>query len=322
MIYDQWALAFNLLTVAVLAFIVANLVVSSIFWFVKGKLADYAVSTRKSLLWLFVLTPWGIALSVTLFFSPLFQANAAFVWLTKLAHWHHPDIFNFLSWHSVSLFVFIAFSLTVLTKKMRVLYQNHHQIRLLRALGTKKNEQVIIIESSIPTAFTGGVVKPSCFISTALIEQTSADELAIIIQHELAHVHYCDPLKKWLFSFFSAYFTNHVKRLLISMMSLSMEQDADSFFIKNQQQSHNVASTLLKFTKLAANYSIHQQYNSELLVHFCRHSLEQRVLHLLNDQQFKPFPKGGVLLAILLLALISTTSVDSIHHVIETLFTH
>ena len=322
MIYGQWALAFNLLTVGVLAFIVANLVVSSVFWSVKEKLADYAVATRKSLLWLFVLTPWCIALSVTLFFSPFLQTSPAFVWLTGIAHWHHPDVFNFLSWHSVSVLIFIAFSLTVFTKKMRLLYQNHHQISLLRALGTKKSKQVIIIESSIPTAFTGGLGKPSCFVSTALIEQTSADELAIIIQHELAHVHYCDPLKKWLFSFFSAYFTHHVKRLLISMMSLSMEQDADSFFIKNQQQSHNVASTLLKFTKLAANYSIEPQYKSDLLVHFCRHSLEQRVLHLLNDKQSKPFPKGGVLITMLLLVLISTTSVDGLHHVIETLFTH
>lgn len=322
MIYDQWALAFNLLTVGVLAFVVANIFVSSVFWSIKGKLADYAVSTRKSLLWLFVLTPWLIALSVTLFFSPLFQDSSTFTWLTDLAHWHHPDIFYFLSWHSFSLLIFVGFSLYVFTKKMINLYHNHHQISLLRALGTEKSKQVTIIESSIPTAFTGGLINPSCFISTGLIEQTSADELEVIIQHELAHVHHFDPLKKWLFSFFSAYFANNVKQLFISMMSLSMEQDADSFFVKNQQQSHNVASTLIKFTKLAANYSIHPQYKSELFVHFCRHSIEQRVLHLLNDKQFKPFPKGGVLIAILLLALISTTSVDSLHHVIETLFAH
>ena len=106
------------------------------------------------------------------------------------------------------------------------------------------------------------------------------------------------------------------------MMSLSMEQAADSFYVENQQQSHNVASTLVKFTKLAASHSIHSQYNSELFVHFCRHSIEQRVLHLLNDKQFRPFPLGGVVIATFLLALISTTSVDSLHHVIETLFTH
>ena len=322
MIYDQWALAFNLLTVGVLAFVVANIFVSSVFWSIKGKLADYAVSTRKSLLWLFVLTPWLIALSVTLFFSPLIQYGSTFTWLTDLAHWHHPDIFYFLSWHSFSLLIFVGFSLYVFTKKMIVLYHNHHQISLLHAFGTEKSKQVTIIESSIPTAFTGGLINPTCFISTGLIEQTTADELEIIIQHELAHVHYFDPLKKWLFSFLSAYFASNVKHLLLSMMSLSMEQDADSFFVKNQQQSHNVASTLIKFTKLAANYSIHPQYKSELFVHFCRHSIEQRVLHLLNDKQLKVFPKGGVLIVILLLALISTTSVDSLHHVIETLFTH
>ena len=322
MIYDQWALTYNLSTIGILAFVVASIFSSTVFWSIKGKLADYAVSTRKSLLWLFVLTPWFIAFSAALILSPLFQDVSALSWLTDLAHWHHPDIFYFLSWHSFSLLVFVAFSLYVFTKKMVVLYHNHHQISVLRAFGIRKSKQVTIIESPIPTAFTGGLLNPSCFISTGLIEKTSAAELEIIIQHEIAHVRNYDPLKKWLFSFLSAYFTNNVKSLLISMMSLSMEQDADSFFVKNQQQSQNVATTLIKFTKLAANYSIHPQYKSELFVHFCRHSIEQRVLHLLNDKKFKPFPKRGVSIVILLLVLVSTTSVDSLHHAIETLFTH
>lgn len=322
MIYGQWALVFNLLTVGVLAFIVANIFVSITFWLVKSKLQHYAVSTRKSLLWLLVLAPWLISLCATLFFSPLFQNGSIFVWLTDLAHWHHPDIFYFMSWHSASLLIFTSFTLYIFIRKITLLYRNHHQINLLRVLGIENSKQVYFIESSIPTAFTGGVFRPSCFISTSLVEQTTADDIKIIIQHELAHVHYFDPLKKWLFSFFSAYFANNVKQLLISMMSLSMEQAADSFYVENQQQSHNVASTLVKFTKLAASYSIHPQYNSELFVHFCRHSIEQRVLHLLSDKQFRPFPTGGVVIAILLLALISTTSVDSLHHVIETLFTH
>ncbi|WP_057831472.1 M56 family metallopeptidase [Colwellia sp. TT2012] len=324
MIYGQWALAFNLLTVAVLAFTIANIFVSFIFWTAKDKLKDYAVSTRKSLLWLFVLAPWLVALLVTLLFSPLFQSGSVFVWLTDLAHWHHPDIFYFFSWHSFSLLIFIGFSCYIVIQKMRVFYQNHHQVNLLRALGTSRTEQVYIIESSIPTAFTGGLLKPSCFVSTGLIEQLSSDDIDIIIQHELAHLYYSDPLKKWFFSFFSAYFTAHVRKLLSAMMSLSMEQDADSFFInkQQQQQSYKVASTLIRFTKLAANYSIHPQYKNELFVHFCRDSLEQRVMHLLNDNQLKPFPLSVVLIAILLLALVSTMSVDSLHHVIETLFTH
>jgi len=322
MIIGQWALALNLLTIGVLAFIVVNVFISSVFWAIKGKLQGYAVATRKSLLWLFVLAPWLIALCVTLFFSPLFQNDATFKWLQDLAHWHHPDIFYFMSWHSFSLLIFIGFSLLIFTKKLLALYKNHHQIKILRAFGVKENTHVTFIQSAIPTAFTGGVIKPTCFVSTALIEQTSTAELELIIQHELAHAHYCDPLKKWLFSFFSAYFINNIKYSFISMMSLSMEQDADSFFVKNQQQSHNVASTLIKFTRLVANYSNHPQFKSELFVHFCRNSLEKRVLHLLNEKQFKPFPKGWVLTTLLLLILISTTSVDRLHHVIETLFTH
>ncbi|PKI17570.1 M56 family metallopeptidase [Colwellia sp. 12G3] len=322
MIYGHWALAFNLLTITVLAFIVANGFISLTFWSIKNKIQRYTVSTRKSLLWLCVLSPWLIALSVTLLFSPLFQSGAMFVWLTELAHWHHPNIYYFLSWHSISLIIFIGFSLTIAVRSLVVAYKNHYQIILLRTLATKKSENVFIINSSIPTAFTGGLIKPSCFISTALIEQLDSDDIEIIIQHELAHLHYADPLKKWVFSLLSSYFSPNVKKVLKSMMAITMEQAADSFFVKTQQQAHNVASTLVRFTKLAAKYSIHEQFKSELLVHFCRQSIEQRVLELLNDTQLKPFPMKVVLLTIILLAVISMTSVDSLHHAIETLFDH
>ena len=82
MISGGLALTFNLFTVGFLAFIVANLLVSLIFWNFKDKLKIYAISSRKYFLWLFVLTPWFVAFSVTLFFSPLVQSVWAFVWLT------------------------------------------------------------------------------------------------------------------------------------------------------------------------------------------------------------------------------------------------
>ena len=105
---------------------------------------------------------------------------------------------------------------------------------MLRALAHTEDNQTYIIDSSVPTAFTGGLIKPSCFISTELFKQLNEDEIAIIVQHEKAHIHYADPLKKWLFSFFAAYFVTQIKHRLIAMMSLAMEQDADTFFVKNK----------------------------------------------------------------------------------------
>ncbi|MFT5716081.1 MAG: Zn-dependent protease with chaperone function, partial [Oleiphilaceae bacterium] len=199
-----------------------------------------------------MLLPWIIALSTSLFFGHFFQSGATFTWLTELAHWHHPNIYYFLSWHSISLIAFFGFSFTIAVRSLVVAYKNHYQIVLLRTLATKKNENVFIIDSSIPTAFTGGLIKPSCFISTGLIEQLDSDDIEIIIQHELAHLHYTDPLEKWVFSLLSSYFSPNVKKVLKSMMAITMEQAADSFFVKTQQQAHNVASTLVRFTKLAA----------------------------------------------------------------------
>tara|TARA_R110001583_G_scaffold183371_1_gene341970 strand:+ start:71 stop:1039 length:969 start_codon:yes stop_codon:yes gene_type:complete len=322
MIYGHWALVFNFFTVAVLAFFFANLFVSIVFLSVKNRIKNYTVSTRKSLLWLCVLTPWIIALSATIFFSSIVQSGVNSLWLTTLAHWHHSDIFNFISWHSISLIAFFSFSLCMAIKSTVVAYNSYHQIHLLRTLASRKNHNVFIIDSSIPTAFTGGLINPSCFISTGLIEQLDPNDIEIIIHHELAHLHYKDPLKKWMFSFLSSYFAPNVKAKLKSMMAINMEQAADSFFVKNQQQAHNAASTLVKFTKLAAKYTIHNQNESELLVNFCSQSIEQRVVQLLSDTQLKPFPVGMSLFGLILLAVVLTTSVDSLHHAVEMLFNH
>lgn len=322
MIYGQWALALNLFTVAILAFLVANVIVSFAFWSIKNKIQNYTISTRKSLLWLCVLLPWIVAVTVTLFFSPVVQSGVFFVWLTELAHWHHPDVFYFLSWHSVSLVVFLGFSIKLIIQKLMLAYKNHHQVTLLRALATTKGEGVLIIDTPIPTAFTGGLIKPTCFISTGLIANLTSDDVEIIIEHELAHLHYSDPLKKWGFSFFSAYFTPNVNQVLVSMMAITMEQAADTFLVKNPKQAQNVASTIVKFTKLASGNSIHKHYSNELFVHFCRNSIEKRVLHLLSDTKLKPFPMSMILFCGVILTLISTTSVDSIHHAIETLLNH
>jgi hypothetical protein len=92
--------------------------------------------------------------------------------------------------------------------------------------------------------------------------------------------------------------------------------------IKKQRPPHKVATTLIKYTKLAANYASNAQYKRELFVYFSLHAIEQRTMHLLNLKQFKLFPIWTVLVTILLIALISATSVDGLHHVIETFFTH
>lgn len=322
MIYGQWALVLNLLTIAVLAILVANVFVSIVIWSVKNKIKNYTVSSRKSLLWLCVLLPWFIALSVTLLFSPLFQSSAIFSWLSNLVHWHHADVYYLLSWHSISLVLFIGFSIHIVLSRFSLVLRNRHQIGLLRALAVKKSDDVFIIDSPIPTAFTGGLTKPKCFISSGLTHQLPSEDVDVIIAHELAHVHYYDPFKKWLFSCFTAYFMPNIKQFLSSMMAISMEQAADTFFVKNQKQAQNVASTLVKFTKLASKYSIHTQYKNELFVHFCRYAIEKRVLHLLNDTHLKSFPIGITLFCIVILTFISTTSVDSIHHAIEALLNH
>ena len=186
--------------------------------------------------------------------------------------------------------------------------------------STQVEDDVYHVESSEASAFTSGFITKRCFVTTGLLAQTTPEEYEVVIAHEKAHVAKHDPFNKWLFSFFSAFFIKPISVQLKLHMTLAMEQAADDAVIKSGFSKIFVASTLVKIAKL--NAQSHLLKHNELAVNFGADVLEQRIFFLLDKLKLAPLHKGITVILILLLVAISTTSIDGIHHFMETLFSH
>lgn len=311
MIEGIWAPILNLLTLNVLVFVMSLLGVSVFIGCYKNTFSKINSQHRKFLLWLYVLTPWLISVLVSLLFiaTGFFTPDTP---LNTVAHWHHKNSFELMSWHSFSLSLFIMLLCFLVVKKFRNLMKHYDEIQLLHEFSVKKHADFYTIEAKQASAFTCGLIKQYCFLSTGLLEKITEDEKNIILHHELAHAQAKDPLKKWLFSFFAAFFIPSLKNYLITNMTLAMEQEADQAVVLAKYAPTCIASTLVKVARLSSHSPAY-----EMSHHFSMELLEQRVHYLLGLQEAKPCKLILPLTTFIAFTLLTILSIDSLHHFIE-----
>tara|TARA_R110002124_G_scaffold233728_1_gene399074 strand:+ start:3431 stop:4375 length:945 start_codon:yes stop_codon:yes gene_type:complete len=308
------ALFLNFFAVATLAFFFGVAAVSAVGLF-RTPLQSIDASGRRRLLWLAVSTPWLLALGVSVFF--LLSLSVDVSWVGQLMHWHHVNAFNFYSWHAYPSLLLLLIFVAVAVKTYR------STVTHLRAYGLLKlalnDEQ--LLESQVPQAFSAGFLVPEVFISTGLIDQLEKNELQIVQQHEQAHVNRRDSLKKLVFSFLSSFFPSRVAQPMRQAMSLCMEQCADECAVSQGTNRADLAMTLLKVTKLMRAYGATGDMAS-LKCAFGDSEVKARVAYLMLPQPARSVPLVLMMALLSVIALLCLLSVDSVHHVIETLFTH
>jgi len=144
--------------------------------------------------------------------------------------------------------------------------------------------------------------------------------------HEEAHVRRRDPLKKLLFALLAGFFPGAQRNYLNRQMMLCMEQCADEQVSRQGWSETFIAQTLLKVTRLSNGLPLSglQAGNagSPLCCHFALDQLDARILYLLADNKGRSCPTILIGILFLLLAASCLFSVDALHHIIETLFSH
>jgi len=335
MIQGTLALGLNMITIVVIAFVIANFTVSIIASLLAQKFLNIQVQSRKLVLWLLVILPWFTSLCVALFFLEGYLSSSVFELESEYAHWHHMGEFNWLSWHGVTLVIALGFGLAVMATKLIQLKHHRTNIRHLMSLSkplqdnslesstVKSNtlkSNIFEIEMPEASAFTAGFIDKKCFISSGMKKELTAEELLVVLGHEQAHANMNDPLKKWLFSIFSAFFIPFLAVRLKLHMTLAMEQAADDAVVNNAVTSTFVASTLVKVARLNALYS--PVKNNELIASFGADVLEQRVYFLLGQLTLKPVNKTMAIILVGLILAACLSSIDGVHHLIETVFSH
>jgi len=328
MIVGQWGVILNLFAIAVITVGISVLAISLLISLfrkkVQKKISSFNLKTRKSVLWFLVSSPWLLGLVTSLLFWITFPTSVNIglnvTPSTLLPHWHHPELFELTSWHGVSVALFLVWAMFITYKKAYLLIENKKVQASLNVFSEKQDKNFCLIESATPNAFTCGFIEPKSYLTTGLKSQLNEEELAIVLAHEQAHVKSFDPLKKWLFMMLAAFFPNRIGQILNSVMSQTMELLADQSVIDAGHHNDVVASTLVKVARISMRF---QPNTTPILSsYFHVEALEERVKWLLDDKPATANFHYSMLLVPCLLLVLAMFSVDSLHHLIETILNH
>lgn len=312
--FDQAALLLNTLSLGSVAFFV-GIGVSSLIVLPKRYWYSLTPARKTQFMWLTVSMPWALAIA-----SPIFvglSLDTTFPSLANLLHWHHSDVFILNSWHIYpTILLLIVFSFTLV--KSGVLVARH--VRNFSAISSfPDNEGILDVKE--PNAFSAGLLKPKTFITKGLANELQTSELKIVQLHELSHVINKDSLHKLIFGFMSSFFPRGISKTLQHEMALSMELKADSFIVSNGISKLDVATTLLKVTKIISAYERNSDEGS-LQCGFSSNDVKVRIESLLTQQPARSITTYSLYGSLFVISLCCLFSLDTFHHVVETFFHH
>ena len=325
MLMNESAILLNLLSIALMGLMAAIALLVLVWPFTARYITQLSACTQQKVLWLFVATPWAASIiCVFVFLSSLFQLDSS-LWLGRLTHWHHPYVFHLDSWHSATLFVFILGSAYVLTRKSLKTIRHLNTLNLITRLSVDEarrwdfGRDIVVLESQTPSAFTAGLMRPKCYVTTGLIARVTETELDIIIEHERAHIKHRDTQKKLLFALLTSLYPKPVARRLNRLFSVAMEQLADAHVGKSYC-AFEIAETLIK---AARAQSVTTSNVNPLMVNYVTaDDVDLRVRALVAPQAFRSLSWGYYLLFMALTTMVSSAAVDGLHHLIEAIFSH
>ncbi len=329
MLVGELAIALNLLSVAVLAFVIGIASVAVISRFVLFRLNQVSFNSQKFIMWSLVSAPWWIALSCIGYFMPYsIGLDKAFniSWFEDFAHWHHIDIFSFSSWHALTLLLALIYLAWRVAKT--IFARTKQSIALSSLLSftdaqdakTTNGNQYFLMPVKVPVAFTTGFISPKIYVSTGLQSQVSDEQLNIIVNHELAHVAARDPLFKVLFTALASFYPSRIKQTLIEQYVLMTEKIADNEVTKEYDHL-DVAQTLIDVARLQK--ALPTDYDQAPVSYFGHDHTSLRVERLLNPINKPSLTTIFITLALLVtMPIFAASTVDSFHHFIETFFIH
>jgi len=322
MIDGYWGLSLNILSIFFVSLWISLSLISVTTPSISAQLIRFHAQAKLRILWCLVILPWLICLaSIWLLIVPeLYSTGPA--WLSSVVHWHHIYNFELLSWHGASLCVFgVIFSSICLVKLLKAIRANTHLDQLdFFIANTDRSEGLVVIESEECQAFTSGLFSPRSYITSGLQRRLSTLEKTVVAEHELAHARSHDPLKKYLFSLFAAFFRRSIAQQLNDDFSLALEQAADESVLSTVNDGALISKTLLKVSRLG--YRCADKSEELINCQFSENPLSLRIRYLLSDNKGQSFPRLLCFFFAMTVTMLSTLSVDALHHLLEWPFLH
>lgn len=279
-------------------------------------LSCFNVAAKQRFLWCIALFPYGVGLyAATLVLTPALTHQ-----FLPVDHGHLHSLqghFHWLSWQGMAV---LLLSMAAVWKLLAILWRRAQQgrhLQTLLAFSDIDSMGCYRVESDIPNAFTLGLLNPKILISRALDRALTADELDIVVRHELAHQRARDPLRLSLFGLLIGVFIPPARQELYATLELLIEQQADAVVASQFRDPSVVAATLIKVNRLALR---HRRQTPDLFAcGFCTTAIEARIQQLLDNDQGRSFPFTSFLLSIFICVAVGIYYANNFHHSIETL---
>lgn len=279
-------------------------------------LSCFNVAAKQRFLWCIALFPYGVGLyAATLVLTPALTHQ-----FLAVDHGHLHSLqghFHWLSWQGMAV---LLLSMAAVWKLLAILWRRAQQgrhLQTLLAFSDIDSMGCYRVESDIPNAFTLGLLTPKILISRALDRALTADELDIVVRHELAHQRARDPLRLSLFGLLIGVFIPPARHELYATLELLIEQQADAVVARQFRDPSVVAATLIKVNRLALR---HRRQTPDLFAcGFCTTAIEARIQQLLASDQGRSFPFTRFLLSTLICVAVGIYYANNFHHSIETL---
>ena len=306
----------NALSIIVMSAVTIIALISLAFYCRAIHIHRLSAESRQTGLWILVFSPWLIGvLSSTMVMLLSTPEISNFVG-NQFVHWHHPTQFAVDSWHGYFVSLILGLALLVALRACFRVARSSSTIRTLSSLSSPRPDGVRILDTNTSAAFTAGIKDPGCYMTSALLDQISAEEYSIIRLHEMAHIERNDPVKKTLFHLLTTFFPTPLALSFNRTMTTAMEQSADAAVVSKHHDKATIAKTLLKVRRLAAQETA-DQFRLPQICHYGLDNIDQRIRYLLADKKGGEIPILPVVAFIGLLAICCALGTDTIHHAVE-----
>lgn len=279
----------------------------------RQQLSKWHPATASRTLLLLLAVPFLLSLSTTiLLFLPVAESRLV------SAHCHencqaHLPLFESVWLGGAGLLILIVVAFSILAK---LLFNVRTARKLMTHLMRTSTDvgQWHQLADERPFVFTLGWWRNRIFLTEGLLRQCDVDDVAIVLQHELAHGLRQDNLRLLL------------ARVLLSILPLRLTQavyddlhlfteSACDFAAAEVYGELEVAQTLLRVQKLLPTE--YRYRDSQLCSAFTGAEVERRIRNLTAGVEQFSDVQFGQSICLLALALLSFVLVDPMHHGIE-----
>jgi Zn-dependent protease with chaperone function len=172
---------------------------------------------------------------------------------------------------------------------------------------------VALVRHARPFSIAAGLWRPRIWISTALADALSSEQLEVVIEHERAHVRRRDALTRLVASACAIPLWPSVRHALLSELALAQEQTCDEVAGRRTGDRLRVADAILAVERLSGAASPAEPLG---LLAFGGSTVPERVHSLLGEPPATVSPRHAALAAAGI-AVGAVLGADPLHHATE-----